>query len=333
MTLDNDAFVIFTNSVSKTRDISLSEFTSAQTRTVRVWITDNSTANSNSGAKIGFEAIDNGDNIPSNKIKIYFEDINWSGKRYCYSWKRSATGIGDPARHRIYMYYQYGETGGTIPVDQVWYFNGNYPGEIMAPDSNNSGWFYYDIQSNAVAKNKNGKPDHKIKPGETLMIFNCSDNDVRVHRCPHHMDPGLPLFDYEDKEGWILYDPTSDPYYRVYDSKPEVIDVAYTIYTKERVTGWYKLYGQNRFDSTNPGQFTIYRNAYSPGIFTCDYTSGWYKTVIVLKGVRGECEKGITLNLSDGEKIIMFDGNNYERSNHNGYYDGSWHQGKPAGVN
>lgn len=335
MTLDNDAFVIFTNIESKTRDISVSEFSSAQTRAVRVWVTDNSTATS-SGVQIGFEAVDFGDDIPSGKIKIYFENRFWvndNTKIYCYSWKRFTTENGDPNRHRIYMYYQYGETGGSVPKDQVWYFNGNYPGKIMEPDSNNSGWFYYDIQTGAVAKNNYGKPDHPIKPGETLMIFNCGDDAVRVHRCPHHMDPGLSLFDFEDKEGWILYDPTSDPYYRVYDSKPEVIDVAYTIYTKEKVTGWYKLYGQNQFNSTKPGQFKIYRNACSPGIFTCDYASGWYKTVIVLKAVRGECEKGITLNLSSGGSLIMFDGNNYERSNHNGYYDGSWHQGKPSDVN
>lgn len=333
MTLDNDAFVIFSNGSLKTRDISVSEFSSSQTRAVRVWITDNSTASSTSGAKIGFETVDYGDDIPYNKIKIYFEKPSWEGEMYCYSWKRSATGVGDPSRHRVYLYYQYGETGGIVPVDQVWYFNGGYPGQNMSPDSNNSGWFYYDVESDAVGENNFGKPNHPIKPGETLMIFSCGDNDVRVHRCPHHMDPGLPLFDYEDREGWILYDPTSDPYYRVYDSKPEIIDVAYTIYTKERVTGWFKLYGQNRFDNMNPGQFRIHRDTYCADIFTCDYDSGWFKTVINLKTVKGESEKGITLNLSDGGKIVMFDGNNYERSHYTGYYDGSWHQGIPGDLN
>lgn len=323
--MDNDAFVIFSNSVIKTRDIRVSEFQSAQTRAVRVW--------SVNGTNIQFEPVDYGDDIPSNKIKIYFEDPSWGGTLYCYGWKQSPTEIGDPSRHKVYLYYQYGETGGTIPESQVWYFNGGYPGQNMIPDINNSGWFYYDIKSSAVAINNSKKPSHPIKPGETLMIFNCGDEAVRVHRCPHHMDPGLPLFDYEDREGWILYDPTSDPYYRVYDSKPEIVDVNYTVYTKDMITGWYKLYGQNKFNHQKPGQFSIYRNLYNYGIFTCSYeSSGWYKTVVTLKAVKGEGEKGIMLKHSGGSETIMFDGENYEQSNYTGYYDGSWHRGKPEGV-
>lgn len=54
------------------------------------------------------------------------------------------------------------------------------------------------------------------------------------HRFTHHNDPGITLFNYEDREGWYLYDPLSDPYYRVYDEKPTVVDVEYTIYTKNK---------------------------------------------------------------------------------------------------
>ena len=31
-------------------------------------------------------------------------------------------------------------------------------------------------------------------------------------------EPGIPLFDYEDREGWIVYDPTSDPTWNIYDA-------------------------------------------------------------------------------------------------------------------
>lgn len=65
------------------------------------------------------------------------------------------------------------------------------------------------------------------------------------------MDPGIPLFNYEDREGWYLYDPTCIPYYRVYDDKPTIINVDYVIYTKSDITKWKIDFGKkNRsFDS------------------------------------------------------------------------------------
>lgn len=64
-----------------------------------------------------------------------------------------------------------------------------------------------------------------------------------LHRCPHHLEPGIPLFDYEDREGWIVYDPTSDPIWHVYDNMPEIEDIEYKVYTRSELFGWYKVYG------------------------------------------------------------------------------------------
>mgnify|MGYP007099350376 FL=1 len=134
--------------------------------------------------------------------------------------------------HNLYMYYQYGESGGTdnIPEENVWYFTGYYttPGgngpagrnSRMTGAANNPGWYYYKIPKEAKGHNNHNKEDREIKPGETLMIFYSFNNDgPEYHRCPHHMEPGIPLFNYEDHEGWILYDPTSDPTYRIFDER------------------------------------------------------------------------------------------------------------------
>lgn len=61
----------------------------------------------------------------------------------------------------------------------------------------------------------------------------------------------------------------------------------------------------------------------------------WYKTVIILKAVKGDHEKDIRImkdnKISDDKSILLFNGNSYE--NDTGYYDGSsWHAGKPSGV-
>lgn len=64
-----------------------------------------------------------------------------------------------------------------------------------------------------------------------------------LHRCPHHLEPGIPLFDYEDKEGWIVYDPTSDPTWNIYDDMPTIENINFTIYTKFQTYGWFNVYG------------------------------------------------------------------------------------------
>lgn len=66
--------------------------------------------------------------------------------------------------------------------------------------------------------------------------------------------------------------------------------------------------------------------------------NGWYKTVITLKAVKGDHEKDIRImtanEISDEKSILLFNGNSYEKHNNDtGYYDGSWHAGKPSDVN
>lgn len=235
--------------------------------------------------------------------------------------------------HKVYIYTQIGETKADGSKDEntaEWYFTGGWPGSSMTADDYNPGWYYYSIAHDAKSESNNGKGDANttaektIKPGQTLLIFSngtYTSEGYQPHRFTHHNDPGITLFNYEDREGWYLYDPLSDPYYRVYDEKPTVVDVEYTIYTKGRkINGWYCLYGVNSSDGK--GKFTMWcNNCKFSNEFECmEYRQDsnnktWYKTILHLKAPLGEYDKNLRVKLEglDGESNfpILFDGENY----------------------
>lgn len=267
---------------------------------------------------------------------------NWND-----SWS-SDNGI-QTSKHNVYIYSQKDETTGTaIPKENVWYFNNRYNQPSgMTGDTNNPGWYYKDMDFDAKGYRwdyGDGKETTPIKPGETLMIFYSFNNDgADLHRCPHHMAPGITLFNYEDREGWILYDPTTDPYYRIFDEKPIVKDINYVVYTKNKVLGWAFRFGVATNNPTSSGsnsQYTHWDNTWdghSANSFKSEQVSGgWWKTTITLKAVDGYHEKGIVLQFEKDdykEKYTLFGGRSYEKYNDTGYYDNdSWHPGKPSGV-
>ena len=290
----------------------------------------------------------------------YEED--WSSGNYVGTWPDKWNNDGNKPsakNHNIWLYTQKGETtDGIIPESNVWHFiNGDWDkGLAMTADYNNTGWYYYDLPENEkgyqVDKDTKKKlPSSTIKypkPGETLMIFyNNQYPNTHLHRCPHHLEPGITLFNYEDKEGWVLYDPTSEPYYRVYDEKPIVEDVNYTIYTRYTIDYWYIKYGVAANGSSDNklilGTFTVYDRNYNTNhtrSLICENVgNGWYRTTVKLKATVGNHEKGIVLcsdqagHQGDANGIMLFGGRNYERYQDTGYYDGgSWHPGKPSGV-
>ena len=257
--------------------------------------------------------------------------------------------------HYVYIYTQIGETasGSTSETRNTaeWYFTKKYdktadkrptvthdkdmsdykgvwwPGDMMTADNNNPGWYYYKIAHNAMSQGNNGKgqaekvAEKMIKPGQTLLMFSNGtflNAGFQSHRFTHHNDPGITLFNYEDREGWYLYDPTSDPYYRVYDEKPTVVDVEYTIYTKNKsITGWYVNYGVKNGDGTQ--KFSMWSDSpNSPNQFECkEYgkdSNGntWYKTILHLKAPLGEYDKILKLKVNGDEiHTELFDGDNY----------------------
>lgn len=259
--------------------------------------------------------------------------------------------------HNLYMYYQYGESGGTdnIPEENVWYFTGYYtnPGgngpagrnSRMTGAANNPGWYYYKIPKDAKGHNNHNKADREIKPGETLMIFYSYNNDgPEYHRCPHHMEPGIPLFNYEDHEGWILYDPTSDPTYRIFDERPEVENVTYTVYSPYEIKRWSCNFGISNNELT--GQWTLYdevgsRKESNGSMTFSEETIGgkkWYVTKIKLKAVKGYHEKIILIQNNSGdtnESKVLFGGRSYEKDGDTGWIERkggtivAWHPGVP----
>lgn len=285
------------------------------------------------------------------------ENNNWRDG-WCADWKIDRKSYKD--YHKVYIYTQIGETKADGSKDEntaEWYFTGGWPGSSMTADDYNPGWYYYSIAHDAKSESNNGKGDANttaektIKPGQTLLIFSngiYTSEGYQPHRFTHHNDPGITLFNYEDREGWYLYDPLSDPYYRVYDEKPTVVDVEYTIYTKGRkINGWYCLYGVNSSDGK--GKFTMWcNNSNVPNEFECEEYgkkdgNTWYKTILHLKAPLGEYDKNLRVKLEglDGESNfpILFDGENYPSTKMNGkryVVEGSfdtdtktWSQGAP----
>ena len=270
----------------------------------------------------------------------------WEDKDAKAQWGSDKSKLSHNDYHYVYIYTQIGETNADGSKDEnntEWYFTKKYdktadkrttvshdkdmneykgewwPGDMMTADNNNPGWYYYSIPVGAqsVGVNKDGKAQKTIKPGQTLLIFSNGTflaTGFQSHRFTHHNDPGITLFNYEDNEGWYLYDPLSDPYYRVFDEKPTVVDVEYTIYTKnKKITAWYCQYG------VNPGgkddKFTLWCNDYVSGEFECneyEKKKGWYKTILHLKAPLGEYDKILVLKVNGDEiHTTLFDGDNY----------------------
>lgn len=242
--------------------------------------------------------------------------------------------------HRIYVYTQIGETkieSGNLPNKGKWIYTdgdtdkANWPGETMTADKTNTGWYYKDFKVDMVQKRKmDTQEDRKIKPGETLIMFN-NNKDTGVgytlHRCPHHREPGIPLFDYEDHEGWIVYDPTSDPEYHIFDDMPEIVNLNITIYTEKKTMGWYREYGIAGNSKTD--QFKIKDD--HGNSWKCEQKGNWWKTVITLKAIKGEHNKDIKIKQQDGDELTLFNGNSFKDDT--GYYqNGKWHQGTPDDV-
>ena len=318
-------------------------------------------------AGVGFETIRVLVSPPVGDYRIYFRAINdrskYNGSKNIDRFTAIMTEGGDnnwydgwdndggkntakEDNHHIYMYTQIGETSaGTSTLTQKrWiYTKGDaskdeWPGEAMKADNTNKGWYYKDFKVDMEPVVKKETTENRfIKPGETLIMFN-NNQDLNLgytlHRCPHHREPGIPLFDYEDREGWIVYDPTSDPVYHIFDDMPEIEDLKITIYTEKKTMGWYKEYGIAG-DSTSD-LFKIHdensdENVDHGNSWEREQKGKWWKTVITLKAIKGEHNKDIKIKLNDGEVLLLFNGNSFKGDT--GYYEnGKWYQGKPSDV-
>lgn len=216
--------------------------------------------------------------------------------------------------HKLYCYTQMGETDkGNIPEYYVWLFSPSWPGDTMTPDNNNTGWYYHTYVPDKTATNKLDSSTKTIRPGETLMIFNSGADGQHRHRCSHHLDPGIQLFDYEDREGWVLYDPLCAPYYRVYDERPEIVNATYDVYTQKRLTRWEINYGVASYEN---GTISTYKIKCSNTVGTQVTVDGvtMYHYPSVFKAPAGDLAKSIVYYFEDGTSTTIFGGENFATS-------------------
>lgn len=93
--------------------------------------------------------------------------------------------------------------------------NRKWPGVKMKEDPENPGWYYFDLPLLA-------------EPGKALIMFanthNSGDGEYLEarYRYPAHMVPGVPLYNFADKDGWFLYDHTQGDKNEFVDDKPDI---------------------------------------------------------------------------------------------------------------
>lgn len=228
----------------------------------------------------------------------------------------------------IYLYTQYGMTSDNNIPQSVWYFfntegqaKPSWPGVSMSEDPENEGWKLFELSTDKPGwcSITGAKPKYP-KPGETLIMFNSGENND-YQRYPYHMEPGVQLFDFKNREGWFVYDPTSN-LHEFFESKPDIHLVTFNMYYQGNIIdNWY----------INTGIKSLYGKANSQG-FSQDVPSGyagWKLSTLTFWCVKGREYKYVIVKKENGQDYgILFGGKRFK--DYTGYYkDGSWHEGTP----
>lgn len=228
----------------------------------------------------------------------------------------------------IYLYTQYGMTSDNNIPQSVWYFfntegqaKPSWPGVSMSEDPENEGWKLFELSTDKPGWcSITGAKDKYPKPGETLIMFNSGENND-YQRYPYHMEPGVQLFDFKNREGWFVYDPTSN-LHEFFESKPDIHLVTFNMYYQGNIIdNWY----------INTGSKSLYGKANSQG-FSQDVSSGyagWKLSTLTFWCVKGREYKYVIVKKENGQEYgILFGGKRFK--DYTGYYkDGSWHEGTP----
>lgn len=229
----------------------------------------------------------------------------------------------------IYLYTQYGMTSDNNIPQSVWYFfntegqaKPSWPGVSMSEDPENEGWKLFELSTDKPGwcSITGAKPKYP-KPGETLIMFNSGENND-YQRYPYHMEPGVQLFDFKNREGWFVYDPTSN-LHEFFESKPDIHLVTFNMYYQGNIIdNWYINTGSKS---------SLYGKANSQG-FSQDVPSGyagWKLSTLTFWCVKGREYKYVIVKKENGQEYgILFGGKRFK--DYTGYYkDGSWHEGTP----
>lgn len=228
----------------------------------------------------------------------------------------------------IYLYTQYGMTSDNNIPQSVWYFfntegqaEPSWPGVSMKEDPENEGWKLFELSTDKPGwcSITGAKPKYP-KPGETLIMFNSGKNND-YQRYPYHMEPGVQLFDFKNREGWFVYDPTSN-LHEFFESKPDIHLVTFNMYYQGNIIdNWY----------INTGSKSLYGKANSQGfsqVVPSGY-AGWKLSTLTFWCVKGREYKYVIVKKENGQEYgILFGGKRFK--DYTGYYkDGSWHEGTP----
>lgn len=228
----------------------------------------------------------------------------------------------------IYLYTQYGMTSDNNIPQSVWYFfntegqaKPSWPGVSMSEDPENEGWKLFELSTDKPGwcSITGAKPKYP-KPGETLIMFNSGKNND-YQRYPYHMEPGVQLFDFKNREGWFVYDPTSN-LHEFFESKPDIHLVTFNMYYQGNIIDNWYIY---------TGSKSLYGKANSQG-FSQDVPSGyagWKLSTLTFWCVKGREYKYVIVKKENGQEYgILFGGKRFK--DYTGYYkDGSWHEGTP----
>lgn len=239
--------------------------------------------------------------------------------------------------YNIYLYTQYGMTDKKdeygIP-NSVWYFfapkesgqKPSWPGVKMDVDPVNDEWQLFELstQQKGWCSIEGANPKYP-KTGETLIMFNSGENNDS-QRYPYHMEPGVPLFDFKNREGWFVYDPTSN-LHEFFESKPDIHLVTFNMYypkTMNTIDNWY----------INTGSTSLYgKEKDNEGFSTQvdpDGYAGWILTSLSFWCVKGRENKYVIVKKEgkdDSEYGILFGGKRFK--DNTGYYLNGWHEGTP----
>lgn len=236
--------------------------------------------------------------------------------------------------YNIYLYTQYGMTSDNNIPQTVWYFfdkqegkdKPSWPGVSMKDDPENEGWKLFELstEQRGWCSITGAKPKYP-KPGETMIMFNSGENND-YQRYPYHMEPGVQLFDFKNREGWFVYDPTSN-LHEFFESKPDIHLVTFNMYYQGNIIdNWY----------INTGSKSLYGKKGNKGFSVQDnLKNGWKLSTLKFWCVKGRENKYVIVKNEvkndDKEYGILFGGKRFK--DNTGYNkDGRWYEGIPEGI-
>lgn len=296
--------------------------------------------------QIYFRAINDNQNVET-FAENYVNATNNNSSFFFFNNGSNSWVDNDHSNVQYYIYTQMGQTiDGTIPASWVWLFTGKF-GETETPIKtggttietvssvatpismgSKQGWVLYELSEKAkgycqedIVNSTVNTNDYKTpKPGETLIIFNNNQPGGR-HRMAFNLNPGIQLFDYEDKEGYYIFDPLCDPYYKVFDSRPVIEPVLYRIYSDKRITGWEIRYGELKdIDGKKQGEHKLAKSLSSTSKTVGSTT--WYGAQFYAQAPAGLYAKSIKVIFEGGESSIIFNESNYYDPSNKGVAQG-----------